>query len=69
MNRPLEVALKYAMNDDLLILPERYGICAHVEIFSNTTLSVAYCHDEFDAANPLGIDDVDWVVGQLEVRF
>ena len=70
MDRPLEVALQYAMNDELLILPdERYGICAHLEIFSNTTLSAAYCHDEFNDANPLGIDEVDWVVSQLEVQF
>jgi hypothetical protein len=70
MDRPLEIALKYAMNDELLVLPdERYGISAHLEIFPNTTFSLAYCHDEFDDANPLGMDEVDLVVSQLAVQF
>ncbi|MBW2645250.1 MAG: LbtU family siderophore porin [Deltaproteobacteria bacterium] len=70
MGKSLEIVAKYAMTDDLLVLPEeRYGICAHLGIFPNTTLSAGYCHDNFDKDNYLGIDEVDLIVSQLTVHF
>ncbi|MFH1674959.1 MAG: LbtU family siderophore porin [Pseudomonadota bacterium] len=70
MGKSLEIDVKYAMTDELLVLPEeRYGICAHLGIFPNTTLSAGYCHDNFDKNNYLKIDEADMVISQLTVNF
>lgn len=70
MGKHLEIDIKYATSDELIMLPEdRYGICAHLTIFPNTTLSAGYCHDEFDKDNYLEIDEVDLIVSQLTVNF
>jgi hypothetical protein len=70
MGKSLEFVVKYAMTDELLVMPEeRYGICAHLGIFPNTTLSAGYCHDNFDKDNYLAIDEADLIVSQLTVNF